>query len=295
VISAIQTSTGEKVIASYTKKENAPFLCPGCKSPVIIKKGLIKIHHFAHKACKNCNSGSPESELHMSCKLSIYNQINNLNKFENVEVEKIIGDFIADVYAECNGVKVAFEIQVSNMDVKKLLSKIKGYSKNKIYGFWVVPNYDMRNNERYSPKIWERLLHQLYHGQIYYMLKEGEIVSVTFKPYNLWKEATDWGGGYYYTSKRYVKLKINGVVDLADMIPKYHYKFFFSNITFTGYILVPSNKKFESVYSRCKKLQLNRKWIGGRMTDEQVGARIGELKRDGTIAQLGDIIQWYGK
>lgn len=247
MISAIKTSTGQKVIATYTEKANAPFHCPECLTPVIIKKGLIKIHHFVHKVNTGCNYGTPESELHMSCKLSIYEQIKNIDGYENVEVEKIIGDFIADIYAEYRGVKVAFEIQVSNMNLKTLLNKLNGYSQKNIYGFWVVPNYEILQGERHSPKIWEKLLYKFYKNQIFYMLKNGKIISSMFKPHMLWKEATDWGGGYYYKSKRYVEIQNNGYVDLTKLCPQDRESFTFSSETvIRGRVFVPNSIRYKN-------------------------------------------------
>ena len=37
---------------------SGPFYCPACKSPLRLKKGKIKIPHFAHISVKNCDSWS---------------------------------------------------------------------------------------------------------------------------------------------------------------------------------------------------------------------------------------------
>ena len=41
--------------------------CPGCRLPVIAKKGKVKVHHFAHTKGGICN-GALETALHMKAK-----------------------------------------------------------------------------------------------------------------------------------------------------------------------------------------------------------------------------------
>lgn len=36
------------VLASSVTKEDGPFTCPMCDGPVLVKKGRVTIHHFAH-------------------------------------------------------------------------------------------------------------------------------------------------------------------------------------------------------------------------------------------------------
>ena len=43
------------------------YLCPGCKQPVIAKKGEKKVHHFAHKSAGSCSTGY-ETALHLLAK-----------------------------------------------------------------------------------------------------------------------------------------------------------------------------------------------------------------------------------
>ncbi len=43
------------------------YLCPGCKQPVIAKKGAKKVHHFAHKSAGSCSTGY-ETALHLLAK-----------------------------------------------------------------------------------------------------------------------------------------------------------------------------------------------------------------------------------
>lgn len=46
----------------------AMYSCPSCRSPLILKAGSVRRHHFAHKPDADC---SPESALHEAAKLRI--------------------------------------------------------------------------------------------------------------------------------------------------------------------------------------------------------------------------------
>ena len=50
--------------AWVSQKSEGPFYCKKCNIEVILKKGLIKQHHFAHKPPKQCMFGYGESDIH---------------------------------------------------------------------------------------------------------------------------------------------------------------------------------------------------------------------------------------
>lgn len=53
---------GRQVIARDVTKEDGPFYCPECQGEVTIKKGAIKVHHFAHVPPFACSFGVGESD-----------------------------------------------------------------------------------------------------------------------------------------------------------------------------------------------------------------------------------------
>ena len=114
------------------------YTCPGCHSVVIVRSGRVRLKHYAHQSGSRC---SPETVIHKTAKLkvrellkrkcqqrfivecercnkdSVYSLPANL---ENVEVEKKIGPYIADVLAWSENFKFAFEIFVTHsIDVEK--------------------------------------------------------------------------------------------------------------------------------------------------------------------------------
>jgi hypothetical protein len=56
------------VEASAELDRSAPYHCPECEQPVILKAGEIKIAHFAHKVDAGCSNGSGETEWHLMAK-----------------------------------------------------------------------------------------------------------------------------------------------------------------------------------------------------------------------------------
>ena len=65
------STTNKEVLSMEVEKEDGPFFCPSCRGKVILKKGRIKIPHFAHKPPVTCIYGKGESEIHYKAKLEI--------------------------------------------------------------------------------------------------------------------------------------------------------------------------------------------------------------------------------
>jgi hypothetical protein len=67
------------------------YICPECKYEVILKKGNIKAHHFAHKTIKTCNYYTPstETDLHIQAKYRMKH--------------KLLKKYPITIYRECYG------------------------------------------------------------------------------------------------------------------------------------------------------------------------------------------------
>ena len=63
--------------------------------------------------------------------------------------------------------------------------RTKTYARKGIAVLW-MPSFPMELFAgRYAPKDWERYLHTLYYGRLYYWLEEVELVPVQFEEYML--------------------------------------------------------------------------------------------------------------
>lgn len=63
--------TGQLININVAEKGNK-YYCPSCKHLVIVRKGEIKVHHYAHKADNSCTQ---ETAIHKIAKLLIQKSI----------------------------------------------------------------------------------------------------------------------------------------------------------------------------------------------------------------------------
>lgn len=211
MLTAIRQSDVLKVLARDSTKLEAPFRCPKCKSEMVLRKGRIKAHHFAHKPPITCALGSGESEQHYRAKLEIFDALKNEANVLEAELEKDFGISVADVYVKISGVPVALEIQRSNLTVNEIVSRTRNYHRLGVSVLWLgLPSSDL-STDKYSPKAWEKWCHAAYFGRTYYWSHGQVILPVHFSPYRIHVAATSWyedgseqsAGGYDRNSKRW--------------------------------------------------------------------------------------------
>ena len=129
---------GKKFLAEEATK-NTDYYCPFCKKRVILKKGKIRIPHFAHYAneCEMKNLyKEPESAEHRKIKYLLYKHLKSYGA--KVELEKFFKEAIADIYVEINNKKFVIEIQKSTLKEEIFLRRMKFYTKNNIPVLWII-------------------------------------------------------------------------------------------------------------------------------------------------------------
>ncbi len=212
MLCGIRAEDNLKVFASNSETAQGPFHCPGCKHELVLRKGRIKVHHFAHKPPCNCQRGEGESEAHRKCKESIYNALSQYDHVTALDVEADFGTVIADVYCVINNVPVAIEIQRSKLSVNQITERTSAYEKLGIHVLWLALFNKNLREERYSPKAWEKWCHTTYFGRVYYWIENLTIAPVHFNEYQNYVDSKSWyneygeeqsAGGYYKSSKRY--------------------------------------------------------------------------------------------
>ena len=126
---------------SYDLPENTDirqkWTCPNCKETMSFVNANTKIKHFRHFADSKCLHTEPESEEHISLKLSIYNDLKR--KGYKCEYEVKIGHHIVDIVAVSPaGKKYAIECQVSIISSEEVLDRNKDYTEAGFNCLWIL-------------------------------------------------------------------------------------------------------------------------------------------------------------
>jgi competence protein CoiA len=157
-----------RCLAWETEKSESPFFCPECHGEVIIKKGYVKEHHYAHKPPSNCQYGSGESQLHYKTKKELYLNLKDHPRCTKCEIERRLDGVRPDVSLFIDKYPVAIEIQRSCVDISEIVKKAEKYTKLGIYLIYIFPEEGPRDiwhegEARYTcrPNQWEKFLHSI--------------------------------------------------------------------------------------------------------------------------------------
>jgi competence protein CoiA len=207
MLSAVCDAIGKRVMAKNFSGKKEVFRCPFCFEEVILKRGARRTHHFAHKTLSACAAGSGESALHHLAKIEIYESLTASQGVFNCEVEKRIGNSIADVFASIGGASVAIEVQRSNLSEEDIYRRTEGYGKLGVSVLWVSLHRKNKKPELYSPRPWERWCHALYFGRIYKWVQGDFVRPIHLSPYEYWAGGGEWydSDGEYNSSEPYLR------------------------------------------------------------------------------------------
>jgi len=204
--------TGEIVTAYFANKSQAPFSCPECSDPVILKTGRSRVNYFAHENPLMCRYAENESDEHRRCKMEIFQALQNDPHVLNVALERPLGTNRPDVSAEINGVPVAIEVQISSLSPETIAYRTMEYARKGIYVLWLLQWTPKLDAKRYTPRLWEKWIHAAYFGRVYYWAEGLSVVSYHFDPHLKSIPQKSWyspkgkkitASGYTRRSKRY--------------------------------------------------------------------------------------------
>jgi competence CoiA-like predicted nuclease len=221
------------VHASTTTKSEGPFYCPDTFEELIVRKCIEKRDHFAYKA-RLSPVGSKESDLHKNCKEEILKLLQEklpdgkwAKEREDFKSDKSKGykNVRPDLSGRINGKGVIIEIQASTLSINKILERTEQYSKRGAYILWIVPLLEELGKDDFRPRLFERFLHSMYYGRIYYWY-EGDglhLTTVHFGTSERYIEETHWfeedgteknEGGYFKPYLRVKKPSYNRKINL---------------------------------------------------------------------------------
>jgi competence protein CoiA len=224
-----QNSSGQTVLAWDSIKANGPFTCPECHHAVLLKKGEIKVHHFAHVPPIACTYGVGESETHRRAKTAIYQSLLTHPQVTKLQLERSLGDVRPDISFYFKTIPIAIEVQVSALSLSQLIERTEAYTRKRVYVLWTPPlDPKILQEDRYSPKIWEKFLHMLYFGRVLYWFANDRLQPIVYDPYMIEVPVSTWydeggeereEGGYAYYSRRYKAPRPLDTVSIVELSP----------------------------------------------------------------------------
>ncbi len=212
MLTAKRTNDGKIVTAYMESPVNAPFTCVECGDPVLLKSGRSRINHFAHINPLACKFATGESDAHLKCKMEIFMALQKSTHVSFAALERPLATVRPDVSAHIHGTPVAIEVQVSDLSLESITYRTIEYARKGISVLWLLLWTPELDSPRYVPRLWEKWIHALYFGQIYYWIEGLTVVSYHFDPKFKTIPKKVWfskdgkkmkGGGYSRKSIRY--------------------------------------------------------------------------------------------
>lgn len=199
---ALRKFDNRKVHASSVTKAEGPFFCPSCLSDAVVRKCSEKIDHFAHNARKSPIIKRKDQMLHNKCRDIICSLLNDNfpdGKWETERPikgneEKKLKSIIPDISGRIGNVPVAIEVQASAYTINKIANKTIEYYKRGVAVLWVIPLFQEFGVEPFRPRLFEKYLHSMYFGRVYYWTEANEklLLPIHYSPTTRWIEESSW-------------------------------------------------------------------------------------------------------
>ncbi len=232
-------------IEASDAEKGPEYRCPKCASIVILKKGRIVIHHFAHKPPVNCIWGKGETHQHRMAKKMFQNEFasRGLRSEVEYEISSLPNDRRADVviWSEA-GDRFAIELQHTPIDYDSLENRTQSYIQADVRVIW-IPFFrpklwkEARKLEphkdgdfvidRFPARPLERWVHGLCFAEIWmYDPSESTLWKGKLSKCEIYVEESSWyneygeeehAGGYWKISKKWRKLTLWGPYGLNEI------------------------------------------------------------------------------
>jgi competence CoiA-like predicted nuclease len=215
---AIRKKTGVRISANVAEKADAPFVCPRCWTPAIVRKdrGGGRREHFAHFAPLTPIVPHEETEIHQAAKNEICEALKEVFPNGDWRVERTIHSYekngvkIPELRPDVSGYlgsqRIVIETQWSTLSLATILRRSKGYRQWRTPILWILPLQKPLKGE-FRPRSFERYLHSMYFGRVFYW-QQGDGLKVTPTHYEMverWVDTREWidsegektAGGFY--------------------------------------------------------------------------------------------------
>ena len=120
---------------------------------------------------------------------------------------------------------IAIEVQVSSLTLDRIAlshARVRVEADSGLMGRSRRPGLA---GARFAPSAWERWLHTLYFGRVYYWRHSATVTPVHFDDHFLWVEEREWreggedqsAGGYHRRSKRWREPRLGKTLSIEEM------------------------------------------------------------------------------
>lgn len=229
--------SGNRIEADIAER-GPEYVCPDCKQSVILKRGRIKIAHFAHKPPTDCTWAKGETQAHLESKKLFRDSFASRGLRAEVEfiVPSLPNDRRADVMVWSPSHKqAAIELQHSNIGIEEIEKRAFSYVREGIAQAWIpfLRSKVMAEAERqkggnsgdllikkYPARPFERWAHAFHLGRLwFYDPKQKALWRGHFDKHEIWVEGSNWyssdgeemsAGDFFRISKRWKELTLWG-------------------------------------------------------------------------------------
>lgn len=249
---ARKTTDNNIVYAHKVTKNDGPFYCPSCLSEAIVRKCTEKDDHFAHHARQSPILKIKDRALHTQCQNEILKFLQSAFPEGKWEKERPILEnpqkgykkIIPDISGRLGNTPVGIEIQLSSYTIDKIYDKLIEYNKRGLYALYIIPLHKELGDEPFRPRLFEKYLHALYYGRIYYWIPNNHdyIFPVHLQKCTRWIPETSWydengeeqcAGGYYKQYKTIYKPIYGDAVTISeDFKTESRHKYSHNNINY---------------------------------------------------------------
>ncbi len=232
---------GQRVEADVAEK-GPEYRCPNCDDVLILKKGRIVTHHFAHKPPVTCNWGIGETIAHQAAKRLFKEEF--LSRGLHAEVESVVSSLPSDRRADVmiwspTGERFALELQHIPIGYEELETRTRSYIRANVRVIWIpflrrevwreaeeiwIGDGDYKV-EKFSARPLERWVHGYNFGELwFYDSFSISLWKAKLTPHNMHVKETSWydefgeeqyAGGYLKQSRRWRELTLWGPYSLS--------------------------------------------------------------------------------
>jgi competence protein CoiA len=174
--SAFSAGLKKDVWAEDSSHEDGPFICRGCLADAVLRICTEKRDHFAHHSRMSPAIVSGETELHKGCLQEICDALKarfpegkwDVNREIPANKEKGLDKVVPDVSGRIGDKRLVIEAQASFLSIPQIIKRSEVYAKRGIPILWIVPLKEDLGDKPFRPRLYERYLHTMYFGRVYY-------------------------------------------------------------------------------------------------------------------------------